>query len=51
LQPESKLESDSQFKKIIRPGPRFGLKNFRTGAELESEKVTLATSGCYFVSN
>ena len=40
LFPESEQESDSQIWKIAGPG----LKNFGTGTESESEKVTLATS-------
>jgi len=41
LQPESEQESDSQIWKIDGPG----FKNFGTGVESETEKVTLGTSG------
>ena len=40
LQPETEQESDSQIWKLAGPG----FKNFGTGAESESEKVTPATS-------
>jgi len=40
LQPESEQESDSQIWKTVGPG----FKNFGTGAESESEKVTPTTS-------
>jgi len=43
LYPESEQESDSQISKIAGPGCGPGLKNFVTGAESESEKVTPAT--------
>ena len=47
MQPESEQESDSQIWKIS----GTGFKNFETGAESESEKVTPATSGvCAVIS-
>ena len=47
VQQESEQESDFQNWKIS--GPRSGFKNFGTGAESESEKVTTATSAGFVV--
>jgi len=47
LQPESEQESDSNIGKIAGSGSGPGFKNFGTGAESESEKVTPATSDRY----